>query len=381
MQFVSEHEAFRNTVRRFVRERVNPFVDEWEREGMMPLHEIFKEMAGLGMLGLEYDPSFGGQGADHSFTVVLAEEAGRCESGSFGLALGVQVAMATPSLHDYGSDELRTSYLAPAMRGELVGAVAVTEPDAGSDVSGIRTHARRDGDDWVINGSKIYITNGIQADWICALVRTSEEGGYRGMSQIIIPTDRPGFTVAKKLNKLGMRASDTGLLSFDGVRVPVANTIGEIGRGFQQQMVQFVTERVWGVYSAYAACSGALERTKSYALQRKAFGKAIAAQQYLQYTYAELAAEVDMLGRYNYAIADAFIAGEDTRRMATIAKLKAGRLVRQVGDWCLQVHGGIGFMEETWTSRFFRDNRLTSIGGGSDEVMLRVLSRMDGFTN
>jgi citronellyl-CoA dehydrogenase len=178
-----------------------------------------------------------------------------------------------------------------------------------------------------------------------------------------------------------MRASDTGLLSFDDVRVPVANTIGEIGRGFQQQMVQFVIERTWGVYSAYAACNEALERTKSYALQRKAFGRAIASQQYLQYTYAELAAEVDLLGRYSHAMAEALVAGEDIRRMATIAKLKAGRLVRQVGDWCLQVHGGIGFMEETWTARFFRDNRLTSIGGGADEVMLRVLSRMDGFTS
>jgi citronellyl-CoA dehydrogenase len=381
MKLTSEHDTFRDTVRRFVRERVNPHVDEWERNGMMPLHEIFKEMADLGMLGLEYDPAFGGQAADHLFTLILAEEVGRCDSGSFGLALGVQVAMATPSLHDYGSDELKTAYLTPALHGELVAAVAVTEPDAGSDVAGIRTHARRDGDDWVINGSKMYITNGIQADWVCALVRTSDEGSYRGLSQIIIPTDRPGFAVAKKLDKLGMRASDTGLLSFDDVRVPVANTIGEIGRGFQQQMVQFVIERTWGVYSAYAACSEALKRTKSYALQRKAFGRPIASQQYLQYTYAELAAEVDLLGRYNYAVADAFVTGEDITRMATIAKLKAGRLVRQVGDWCLQVHGGIGFIEETWTARFFRDNRLTSIGGGTDEVMLRVLSRLDGFTD
>jgi citronellyl-CoA dehydrogenase len=379
MKFTPEHEAFRATVRRFVDERINPYADDWERAGMMPLHQIFKEMADLGMLGLEYEPAYGGQGADHSFTVVLAEELGRCGCASFGLALGVQVAMATPSLHDYGSDELKAAYLAPAMRGEMVAAVAVTEPDAGSDVAGIRTHAHRDGADWIINGSKMYITNSIQADWICTLVRTSDEGGYRGMSQIIVPTDRRGFHVAKKLDKLGMRASDTGLLSFDDVRVPVANTIGEIGRGFQQQMMQFVTERAWGIYSAYAACTEALERTKAYARQRTAFGQPLAAQQYLQYTYAELAAEVDLLGRYCYALADASIAGEDTTRMATIAKLKGGRLLRQVGDWCLQVHGGVGYMEETWTARFFRDNRLTSIGGGTDEVMLRVLSRLDGF--
>jgi citronellyl-CoA dehydrogenase len=379
MHFTDEHHAFRATVRRFIDERINPHDDEWERDGMMPLHQIFKEMADLGMLGLEYDPAYDGQGADHSFTVVLSEEMGRCAFGAFGMALGVQIAMATPSLHAHGSDELKARYLAPALRGETVTSIAVTEPDAGSDVAGIRTRARRDGDDWIINGSKMYITNSLQADWICMLVRTSDEGGYRGMSQIIVPADTPGFSVAKKLDKFGMRASDTGLLSFDDVRVPVANTIGEVDRGFQQQMVQFIMERTWGLYSTYIACDEALARTKEYARQRNAFGKPLAANQYLQYTYAELAAEVDLLRQYCYALADAVIAGENTTRMATIAKLKAGRLVRRIGDWCMQVYGGIGYMEETWTARFVRDNRLLSIGGGTDEVMLRVLSSMDGF--
>ncbi len=379
MHFTDEHQAFRDTVRRFVAERINPYADEWERDGMMPLHDIFKEMAQLGMLGLEYDPAYGGQGADHSFSVVLSEELGRCALGSFGMALGVQVAMATPSLYAEGTEELKQTYLAPAMRGEMVCAVAITEPEAGSDVAGIRTRARRDGDDWVINGSKMFITNSLQADWICVLVRTSDEGGYRGMSQIIVPTTTPGFSVAKKLDKFGMRASDTGLLSFDDVRVPVSNTVGEIGRGFQQQMVQFISERTFGLYGIPVSCDGALARTKDYAKQRKVFGKPLAANQYLQYTYAELAAEVDLLRKYNYALADAVLAGENTTRMATIAKLKAGRLVRQVGDWCMQVHGGIGYIEETWTARFVRDNRLLSIGGGADEVMLRVLSQIDGF--
>ena len=380
MKFTTEHDAFRAMVRRFIDERINPHADEWERDGMMPLHQIFKEMADLGMLGLEYDPAYSGQGADHSFTMVLAEETGRCSIASFGLAVGVQIAMATPSLNEHGSDELKAAYLAPALRGETVAAIGVTEPDAGSDVAAIRTRARRDGDDWVINGSKMYITNGIQADWICVLARTSDEGGHRGMSQIIVPTNTPGFSVAKKLDKFGMRSSDTGLLSFDDVRVPVANTIGEIGRGFQQQMAQFIHERTWGVYPIYMACAHALERTKNYALQRKVFGAPLAANQYLQYTYAELAAEVDLLQRYCHALADAHIAGENTTRMATIAKLKAGRLVRQVGDWCMQVHGGIGYIEDTWTTRFVRDQRIVSIGGGADEVMLRVLSSIDGFT-
>ncbi|CAN3127946.1 acyl-CoA dehydrogenase family protein [Mycobacterium sp. smrl_JER01] len=379
MQLTPEHDAFRASVRRFVDERINPHADEWEQAGMMPLHQIFKEMADLGMLGLEYDPAYGGQGADPSFTMVLSEEMGHCSLGAFGMALGVQVAMATPSLHEHGSDELKSEYLAPAMRGEMVAAIGVTEPDAGSDVAGIRTRARRDGDDWVINGSKMYITNSLQADWICTLVRTSDEGGHRGMSQIIVPTDTPGFSVAKKLDKLGMRASDTGLLSFDEVRVPVRNTVGEVGRGFQQQMVQFVIERTWAVFYTYVGCAEALERTKAYAQQRSVFGAPLAANQYLQYTYAELAAEVDLLRQYSHAIVEAMMAGEVPTRMATIAKYKSGRLARQVSDWCMQVHGGIGYIEETWTARFLRDMRLQSIGGGADEVMLRVLSSMDGF--
>ncbi|RUP30078.1 MAG: acyl-CoA dehydrogenase [Mycolicibacterium sp.] len=377
--FTAEHDQFRASVRRFVDERINPNIDEWEAAGMMPLHDIIKEMAGLGFVGLDYDPAYGGQGADHVFTLVLAEEMGRVNNGSFPMAFGVHNAMATPSLHKYGTHELKEQFLTPAMHGEVVAAVAITEPDAGSDVAGLKTKAVRDGDDWIINGSKIYITNALQADWICMLARTSDEGGFKGMSQIIVPTDTPGFSVAKKLDKLGMRASDTGLLSFDDVRVPVSNTIGTIGRGFQQQMEQFVMERMWGCYSTPPAIELALGRTREYAKQRKVFGQPLSSQQYLAYTYAELAAEADLLKVYNHAIAQAVLDGANTTRMATVAKLKAGRLARQVADWCMQVHGGVGYMEETWTARFLRDNRLLSIGGGADEVMLRVLSSMDGF--
>ncbi|GAB2443655.1 acyl-CoA dehydrogenase family protein [Nocardia tengchongensis] len=377
--FTPEHDQFRDSVRRFVEQRINPHIDEWEAAGIMPLHELISEMAKLGFVGLDYDPVYGGQGADHLFTLVLAEELGRVENGSFPMAFGVHNAMATPSLHKYGTHELKQAYLAPAMRGEMIAAVAITEPDAGSDVAGLRTHARRDGDDWIINGSKIFITNAVQADWLCVLVRTSDEGGYRGMSQIIVPTISPGFTVAKKLDKLGMRASDTGVLSFDDVRVPVANTIGSVGRGFQQQMEQFVMERMWGCYSVPTTMTIALERTRDYAKQRKIFGQPLSSQQYLAYQYAEFAARVDMLRVYNHAIAEQFMDGGNVTRMATIAKLEAGRLSRQVADWCVQVHGGIGYIEETWTARFFRDSRLLSIGGGADEVMMRVLSSMDGF--
>lgn len=377
--FTEEHRQFRKVVREFVANEINPHVDEWEEQGEMPLHEIFGKMGDLGMLGLEYDPEYGGGGADHLFTVVLAEEFGLADNGSIGMALGVQTDMATPSLHRFGTEELKRRYLEPAIRGEMVAAVAVTEPDAGSDVASIRTSAVRDGDEWVINGSKMYITNSLQADWLCLLARTSAEGGYAGMSQIVVPTDTEGFEVSRKLDKLGMRASDTGLLSFTDVRVPVENTIGTIGAGFQQQMAQFVIERMWAAYTAAAGFERALHRTRDYLKERIAFGRPLMKNQYLQYRLAELAAEVDLLKQYNYTIAQAHARGEDVTRMATIAKLKSGRLGREVADWCLQFHGGIGYMEETWTARFFRDQRLGSIGGGSDETMLQVLARLDGY--
>jgi citronellyl-CoA dehydrogenase len=295
------------------------------------------------------------------------------------MAVGVQVDMATPSLHLFGTSEQKERFLAPALRGEAVAGIAVTEPDAGSDVSAIRTRASRDGDEWVINGSKMYITNSLQADWLCLLARTSDEGGYAGMSQILIPTDTPGFEVSRKLDKLGMRASDTGLLSFTDMRVPVAYTLGEEGKGFQQQMAQFVVERMWANYAAVGAMERALHRTRDYTHQRKVFGRSLARSDFVAYKLAELAAEVDMLRHYNYACAEAYMAGDDTTRFAAIAKYKAGRLTRDVADWCLQFHGGIGYMEETWTARFLRDSRLNAIGGGADEVMLSVLARMDGY--
>lgn len=379
MAFTEEHRMFRQVVRRFVEEEINPRVDGWEESGEMPLHEVFGQMADLGFLGLEYDPAYGGQGADHLFTVVLAEELGRADHGAIGMAVGVQVDMATPSLHQHGSEELKQRYLAPALRGDMVASIAVTEPDAGSDVAAIKTRAVRDGDRWIINGSKMYITNGLQADWLCLLARTSDEGGYAGMSQILLPTDLPGFEVSRKLDKLGMRASDTGLLTFSDMAVPVSNTIGEVGKGFQQQMSQFVVERMWAAYSAVGSCERALERTARYLRERKVFGKPLLGHQYVSFRLAELSAELDLLRHYNYAAAEAHMRGEDPTRFATIAKLKSGRLMRETADWVLQFHGGIGYMEETWTARFFRDSRLASIGGGSDETMLEVLSRMDGF--
>ena len=379
MLWTADHEMFRKTVRGVVEREIEPRIDEWEAAGGFPAHELFPRLADAGLLGLEYDTAYGGQGADHSYTVILGEEIGRIGCNGVPMAISVQTDMATPSLHRFGTDELKKRYLEPAVKGRMVASIAVTEPDAGSDVAALRTRAERDGDEWIINGTKLYITNGTQADWLCLLARTSDEGGYRGMSQIVVPTDVAGFSVSRKLNKMGNWSSDTAELSFVDMRVPVANTIGEIGRGFQQQMGQFQNERMIGAYMAVGAMTRALERTAGYLAERHAFGKPLLDNQYIQFRLAELDAELDLLRHYNHACAEAYLRGEDTTRFATIAKLKAGRLARQVADTCIQFHGGLGYMEETWTARYFRDSRLLSIGGGADEVMLRVLTRLNGW--
>jgi len=379
MEFTAEHEQVRKVVRDFVDAEINPYVDQWEADGIFPAHDLFARLGALGLLGLEYDPAYGGQGADHSYTVVLGEELARIDCAGIPMAIAVQTSMATPALARFGSEELKQRFLAPAIRGEVVCSIAVSEAGAGSDVAGIRTKAVRDGDDWVINGSKMWITNGTQADWLCLLARTSDEGGYHGMSMIVVPTDTPGFSVSRKLDKLGNRSSDTAELVFQDMRVPVSHTIGEIGRGFQQQMAQFQDERMIGAYLAVAGADKAVRRTIEYLREREAFGKPLLANQAIQYRLAELLADIDILRHYNYAAADAIIRGEDVTKFATIAKLKAGRLVREVADVCLQYHGGMGYVEEYWPARYFRDARLVSIGGGADEVMLRVLTLLEGM--
>lgn len=384
IDFTPEHAQFRATIRRFVENELNPHVDEWEAAGIFPAHDVFRRLGELGAFGLEVDPEFGGQGADHTFTLVLGEELGRADCAGVPMGIAVHANMSTPSLARYGTPELKTKYLAPALRGELVTCVAVSEPDAGSDVAGIRTKAVRDGDDWVITGRKMWITNGSQADWVCLLARTVEPGeephyGYQGMSQIIVPTSSPGFSVGRTIRKMGNWSSDTAELVLDEVRVPVANTIGAVGRGFQQQMAQFQDERLLGSYLAIAGARRAVERTATYLKDRHAFGEPLLANQHLRFRLAELYAEVEVVSSYAHAAAERYAAGEDVSEMATILKLKAGRLSREVADAAVQFHGGMGYAEEMWPARYFRDTRLISIGGGADEVMLRILSIMAGW--
>jgi len=379
LQFTEEHELFRTTVREVVRTEIDAHADAWEAAGDFPAHELFKTFGDLGLLGVEYDPEWGGGGADHSYTMIFGEEIGRAASLGVAMALSVQTDMATPALHSYGTKELKEQFLRPAIAGDHVTAIGVSEPDAGSDVAGLRTRAVRDGDEWVINGAKMWITNGAQADWVCLLCRTSDEGGYRGMSQIVVPTDAEGFSVSRKLDKLGMRASDTAELSFDDLRVPYENVIGDVGRGFHQQMNQFQNERMIASYQMVGAIELALQRTASYLKERQAFGAPLSANQYLQYELADVAAELDMLRHHNWAAVAAYNDGVDITRHATVAKLRSARLARRMADLAVQYHGGMGYVEDNWPARFYRDSRLWSIGGGADEVMLRTLARMNGI--
>ena len=375
-----EHQLFRKSLRDLFEREIEPHVDAWEAARTFPAHELFPKLGAVGLLGLEYEEAYGGMGADHSFTLIAGEEMGRISCGGVPMAIAVQMSMATPALARYGTPELKEAYLAPSVRGELVASIAVTEPDAGSDVAGIRTRAVRDGEEWIINGSKLYITNGTQADWLCLLARTSDEPGYQGMSLIVVPTALDGVAVSRKLEKLGMWSSDTAELSFTDVRVPLSNTIGQVGRCFQQQMVQFQAERLITVYKQVGSIEQALERTRSYLAQRQAFGQPLLANQHLQFVLAELSARHDMLKQYARASADAVARGEDATRFATIGKLLGSRLQREVADVAVQFHGGIAYMAEHWASRFYRDTRLDSIGAGADEVMLRILARRDGYS-
>ena len=379
MKFTQEHEMFRQMVRRFVEEEINPHVEEWEEAGIFPAHDLFKKMGDLGMLGLTYPEEYGGQGLDFWYTTIFCEELGKANASGVPMGITVHTDMCTPALAHFGSDELKQQFLAPSIRGEMVGCIGVTEPDAGSDVASIRTRAESDGDEWVINGRKLYITNGTQADWVCLLARTSDEGGFRGMSLIIVPTDTPGFSVSRKLRKLGNHSSDTAELMLDNVRVPKANTIGPEGMGFILQMQQFQRERLVGAITTYSSLERAVRDTIAYTQQRCAFGQPLIDNQVIHFRMAELLTEIEMLKQFCYAAVDKMVDGEDITREASMAKLKAGRLAREVTDSCLQYYGGMGYMEETPISRAYRDARLLSIGGGADEVMLGIICKGMGI--
>jgi citronellyl-CoA dehydrogenase len=372
-----DHEAFRAVVRKFVQEELAPRAREFDEMGRFD-KSLYRKMGELGMLGIRYDPRWGGSGLDWSYTTVMYEELARCDNAGVTMGISVHTDMATPSLHQFGSDELRERFLVPAIKGELVSAIAVTEPDAGSDVAGIKTRAVRDGDHWVINGSKVYITNAATADFLCLLAVTDPGAGYGGFSQILVPTDTPGFSY-RLLDKIGNRGSDTGLLFFEDVRVPVANTIGDIGRGFQQQMMQFQDERLVACVSSNAASLALWEKTKTWCQERVVFGKPLSKVQVTQFKLVELLARITGDRELVHECVRKRIRNEDATLEISMAKLLVGRTSRTVADECIQLHGGFGYMTESAAGRAYVDARLISIGGGADEVMIQYMAKMLGL--
>ena len=376
--FTEEHDMIRDTVRKIIERDINPYVEEWEKEGHFPAHQVMKLFGDAGLLGLKYSEEFGGADLDYTYSVAMAEELGEIACGGVPLAIGVQTDMCTPALARFGSDELREQYLRPSLTGEMIGCIGVSESSAGSDVAAVKATARRDGDDWVINGEKMWITNGYQADWMCCLVNTSDAKPHKNKSLILIPLDAKGVDRSRKLDKLGMRSSDTAQIFFDNVRVPAGNLIGQEGWGFFYQMLQFQEERLWGAANMIRGLENAVAETIEYTRGRSAFGKSILDNQVVHYRLAELSTEIEALRALTYRATELYVSGKDVTRLASMAKLKAGRLGREVADSCLQYWGGMGFMWEAKISRLYRDVRLASIGGGADEIMLGIICKMDG---
>jgi citronellyl-CoA dehydrogenase len=378
MLFTPEHEELRRSLQKFIAAEINPHVDEWEDAGIFPAHPLFKKMGDLGFLGLTKPAEYGGQGLDYSFAVVMAEELGGIACGSVPMAIGVQTDMATPALSRFGSEAVKREFLAPSIAGDYVACLGVSEVGAGSDVASIKTTARKEGGDYVINGGKMWTTNGAQADWMCLLANTSEGAPHRNKSLICLPMKVKGVEIVSKLDKLGMRSSDTAQIFFDDVRVPQRFLIGEEGKGFAYQMLQFQEERLWGAAACLKSSERLIEQTIDYTRNRKAFGKSILDNQVVHFRLAELATEIELLRALVYRACELYVAGNDATRLASMAKLKSGRLRREVSDACLQYWGGMGFMNETPVSRAYRDGRLGSIGGGADEIMLTIICKLMG---
>jgi len=375
MQMTHEHEEIQRTLKRFIDEEINPHVDEWEAAEAFPAHEVFKKLGDLGLLGLTKPTDYGGMALDYSYSVAMAETLGHCNCGGIPMAIGVQTDMATPALARFGSDELRREFLAPAISGDAVGCIGVSEPGAGSDVASIKTTAKKDGDDYIINGGKMWITNSLQADWMCVLANTSEGAAHKNKSLIVVPMTTPGITKAKKIRKIGMMASDTGLIHFDGVRVPQRNLVGQEGMGFTYQMMQFQEERLWAAANAIQGLTNCIEETIQYTRERQIFGKSVLDNQVVHFRLAELKTEVESLRALVYMATEKYVAGQDVTEWASMAKLKSSRLLRSVPDSCMQYWGGMGYTWDNRVSRLYRDGRLASIAGGADEVMLGIISK------
>jgi len=378
MIYTEQHRELMRSVAKFCEAEINPHVEEWEKAGIFPAHEVFKKMGNQGFLGIHKAERFGGLGLDYSYEVAFCEALGASRSGSVNMAIGVQTDMATPALARHGSDALRDEFLKPSITGDYVACLGVSEVGAGSDVASIKTRARKDGGDYVIDGGKMWTTNGTQADWMCLLANTGDGPVHRNKSLICVPMKTKGVEIARKLDKLGMRASDTAQIFFDGVRVPQRYRIGEEGLGFIYQMEQFQEERLWAAAGGLVGMEHTIQATIDYTRNRVAFGQSILDNQVVHFRLAELQTKVELLRSLVYRAVEDYLAGTDVTNLASMAKLTAGRLQREVADSCLQYWGGMGYMSESAISRVFRDSRLGSIGGGADEIMLGIICKHMG---
>src|SRR3954470_4197425 len=375
--FTEEHDQLRESIRAFVLKELAPHAEEWE-ETTFP-DSVFTRMGELGFLGLSYPEEYGGQGGDYYCNLVLAEEMTNCNSGGVAMGVAVHTDMATPPVFLFGTEEQKQEYLVPAIRGEKISCLGITEPDAGSDVSGIKTRAVRDSGDWVINGSKTYITNGHRADFIVLVTKTDPDAGYDGFTLFLVDMDLPGVIREQRLEKLGMHASDTALLAFDDVRVGADAVLGQVGKGFYHIMWELQGERLIGAAGCVAGAQRAFDRTLEYALERKAFGREIGHFQVIRHKFAAMATKIESCRQLVYTTAWRFANGEYPVREISMAKLHASQMCCEVADECLQIHGGAGYMREYKIERAWRDLRLNRIGAGTDEIMLDVIGRSYGL--
>ncbi|CAI4231429.1 unnamed protein product [Auanema sp. JU1783] len=371
-----KHVEVKRTIKQVVDKHINPNVQQWEADGCFPAHEVFKRLGDAGALAVNKPTEYGGLGLDFSYSIAVAEELGRVTCGAIPMAVSVQNDMATPALAEFGSDHLRREFLTPSITGDAVACLAISEPEAGSDVAAIRTHARWDGSDLIISGSKLWITNGTQADWACVLVNTNQHPSlHRNKSLLCIRLDEAGIHRSPPLKKLGMQSSDTAQIFFDDVRVPSRNIIGDEGRGFVYQMMQFQDERLVTAAVLLEPLKRCIDLTIDYTRNRNIFNSTVLNQQIVHYSLAELQTELEALKALLYATVAARIAGEDVTLPASMAKLKAGRLARQITDSCMQFWGGQGYLWDNPISQLHRDLRLHSIGAGCDQVMLSIICK------
>jgi len=378
MKFTEEHKSLSETVKNFAQNEIVPFIEDWEKNGAFPAHQLFKKMGDLDLLGITKSAEAGGMNLDYSFGMVFAEALGYAADLGVITAIGVQTDMATPALDRYGSSELKKEFLKPSISGDFVSAVAVSETSGGSDVAALKTNAIKDGDDYIINGEKMWITNATQADYFCTLVNTSNKDPHNNKSLVIIPSNLKGVSIGDKIEKLGQLTSDTAPVYFDDVRIPQRYRIGPEGEGFKLQMQQFQEERIFMSVSCLVILDQCVSKTIEYCKERQAFGKPIIFNQSIHFRLAELQTEIEALRALIYRGCEELIDGNDVTYLASMAKLKSGRLIREVSDVCLQFWGGMGFTWENYVSKVYRDGRLNSIGGGTDEIMLKIICKKMG---